>query len=49
MMNINTIETETNEIELELAQLLQDIPEAPENWALEDFDDVLSNAGYSIH
>ena len=26
-----------------------EIPEAPDNWSLEDFDDVLSNVGYSVH
>ena len=26
-----------------------DIPDAPESWGLEDFDDVLSNVGYDFH
>ena len=26
-----------------------DIPEAPDNWSLEDFDDVLTNVGYHVH
>ncbi|MCB1719066.1 MAG: hypothetical protein KDK04_17100 [Candidatus Competibacteraceae bacterium] len=31
------------------ADLESEIPEAPESWGLNDFDDVLSSAGYKVH
>ena len=49
MMNLNQYELD-QETQQYLADSFDDqLPEAPESWELDDFNDLLSNSGYDYH
>ena len=48
MLNVNRYELD-QDVQSYLLGSDEEIPDAPESWSLEDFDDLLSDDNYDLH